>query len=166
MASVMKIREYNSSSDFEQLRECVIELQHFERQIDARLPAGEEIADEYINQMLFRCRACDGKILVADISDDIAGYVTLLNKVQSDELQEGDTEYGLIADLVIKEEHRGNGLGRQLMHAAEAAAIVYGVRWLRVSVMSANTSARKLYSSSGFSELYAEFEKDLGIKTE
>ena len=158
----MKIREYDPDVDFAQLRDCVIELQNFERQIDARLPAGEDIADEYITQMRFRCRSCAGRILVADLEGDIVGYVTLLNRVQSDELHEGDTEYGLIADLVIKEAHRGTGLGRKLMQAAEAAATAYGVRWLRVSVMSENTSARKLYSSSGFSELYAEFEKDLG----
>ena len=160
----MKIREYDPDSDFAQLRDCVIELQDFERQIDARLPAGQDIADEYITQMRFRCRSCEGQILVVDLKGEVVGYVTLLNRVQSDELHEGDTEYGLIADLVIKEAHRGTGLGRQLMRAAEAAATAYGVRWLRVSVMSANTSARKLYSSSGFSELYAEFEKDLASK--
>jgi len=158
----MKIREYDQDSDFAQLRDCVIELQDFERQIDARLPAGQDIAEEYITQMRFRCRSCDGQILVADLDGDVVGYVTLLNRVQSDELHEGETEYGLVADLVIKEAHRGTGLGRKLMQAAEAAATAYGVRWLRVSVMSANTSARNLYLSSGFSELYAEFEKDLG----
>lgn len=162
----MKIREYDQNSDLEQFRECVIELQNFERQIDARLPAGEDIADEYIAQMQFRSRSCDGQILVADLDGDVVGYVNLLNRVQSDELHEGDTEYGLIADLVVRETHRGTGLGRRLMSAAEAAAKAYGVRWLRVSVMSVNTTARKLYASSGFSELYAEFEKDLSAETD
>ena len=159
--TAMKVREYSYGSDFEQLRECVIELQNFERQIDPRLPSGEDIVDEYVTQMQFRCRSCDGQIFVADIDGDIAGYVTLLNRLQSDELHEGDTEYGLIADLVIREKHRGTGLGRKLMEAAEAAAKAYGVRWLRVSVMSVNKNARKLYLSSGFSDLYSELEKDL-----
>ncbi len=162
--TAVKVREYSHGSDFEQLCECVVELQNFERQIDPRLPSGEDIVDEYVKQMQFRCRSCDGQILVADIDGDIAGYVTLLNRLQSDELHEGDTEYGLIADLIIKEKHRGIGLGRKLMEAAEGAAKAYGVRWLRVSVMSANDDARRLYSTSGFSELYAEFEKDLGEK--
>lgn len=157
----MKIRDYNSDTDYTDLRECVIELQDFEHHIDARLPGGEEIADDYITQMLFRCRNCEGRVLVADVDDDVAGYVTLLNRVQSEELHEGDTEYGLIADLVIKASFRGNGLGRELMSAAESAARDFGVRWLRVSVMSANNIARNLYTSSGFSELYAEFEKEL-----
>lgn len=159
--TAVKVREYDYGSDFVQLRECVIELQNFERQIDPRLPSGEDIVDEYVTQMQFRCRSCDGQILVADIGGDIAGYVTLLNRLQSDELHEGDTEYGLIADLVIREKHRGAGLGRKLMEAAEAAAKAYGVRWLRVSVMSVNKNARKLYLSSGFSDLYSELEKDL-----
>ena len=159
--TAVKVRKYDYGSDFEQLRECVIELQNFEHQIDPRLPSGEDIVDEYVTQMQFRCRSCDGQILVADIDGDIAGYVTLLNRLQSDELHEGDTEYGLIADLVIREKHRGAGLGRKLMEAAEAAAKAYGVRWLRVSVMSVNKNARKLYLSSGFSDLYSELEKDL-----
>ncbi len=62
--TAMKVREYDQGSDFEQLRECVIELQNFERQIDARLPSGEDIVDEYVTQMQFRCRSCDGQILV------------------------------------------------------------------------------------------------------
>ena len=161
----MKIREYDDANDREQIRDCVVQLQDFERHLDDRLPSGEDIADEYITQMLFRCRSCDGKVLVADIGDDIAGYVTLLNRVESEELHEGDTVYGLVADLVVKEDHRGSGLGRKLMQAAEAAAKAYGVRWLRVSVMSANVNARTLYLSSGFSELYAEVEKNLGNET-
>ena len=164
--TAITIRKYNDANDRNQLRDCVIELQDFERQIDARLPSGEAIADEYIAQMLFRCGSCDGRILVADLDDDIAGYVTLLNRVQSEELHEGDTEYGLIADLVIKQEHRGSGLGRELMQAAEAAAKAYGTRWLRVSVMSENKAARNLYLSSGFSDLYSELEKDLDDETQ
>jgi ribosomal protein S18 acetylase RimI-like enzyme len=48
------------------------------------------------------------------------------------------------------------------MAAAESFAKEHGVRWLRISVMSENTGARKLYASSGFNEIYLELEKDLG----
>lgn len=155
------IRKYNSKSDEEQLRECVIELQEFERAMDPRMPTGEEIADDYIVAMLFRCRMCDGQVLVADIDSEIAGYVTILNRVQSDDLDDGNLEFGLIADLLVREKHRGTGLGQELMAAAEEVAKESDVRWLRISVMSENTAARKLYSTSGFSEIYVELEKDL-----
>ena len=157
----MQIRPYVSDTDGEQLRACVIELQNFEREIDPRMPSGEEIVDDYIIAMLFRCRMCDGQVLVADVDGEIAGYVTMLNRVQSDDLDDGNLEFGLVADLLVRNAYRGTGLGRELMAAAESFAKENGVRWLRISVMSENAAARKLYASSGFSEIYVELEKDL-----
>lgn len=157
----MQIRPYVSDTDGEQLRACVIELQNFEREIDPRMPSGEEIVDDYIIAMLFRCRMCDGQVLVADVDGEIAGYVTMLNRVQSDDLDDGNLEFGLVADLLVRNAYRGTGLGRELMAAAESFAKENGVRWLRISVMSENATARKLYASSGFSEIYVELEKDL-----
>jgi ribosomal protein S18 acetylase RimI-like enzyme len=158
----MPVRPYNPKSDFNQLRDCMIELQDFERNIDSRMPSGEEIADEYIAEMLHRCRQCDGQVLVADVDGNIAGYVTILNRVQSDDLDDGNIEFGLVADLVVKEAFRGSGLGRTLMQSAEEYARDNDVRWLRISVMSANQGARQLYSNLGFEEIYIELEKDLG----
>ncbi len=157
----MQIRPYVSDTDGEQLRACVIELQNFEREIDPRMPSGEEIVDDYIIAMLFRCRMCEGQVLVADVDGEIAGYVTMLNCVQSDDLDDGNLEFGLVADLLVRNAYRGTGLGRELMAAAESFAKENGVRWLRISVMSENAAARKLYASSGFSEIYVELEKDL-----
>ncbi len=155
------IRKYNSETDAQQLRDCVIELQNFEREIDPRMPSGEEIVDDYIVAMMFRCRMCEGQVLVADVDGEIAGYVTLLNRVQSDDLDDGNLEFGLVADLLVRKAHRGTGLGRELMAAAESVAKEHDVRWLRISVMSKNAAARELYASSGFSEIYVELEKDL-----
>jgi GNAT superfamily N-acetyltransferase len=155
------IRKYNSETDAQQLRDCVIELQNFEREVDPRMPSGEEIVDDYIVAMLFRCRMCDGQVLVADVDGEIAGYVTMLNRVQSDDLDDGNLEFGLIADLLVRKAYRGTGLGRELIAAAESFAKEHGVRWLRISVMAQNAAARKLYASTGFSEIYVELEKDL-----
>jgi GNAT superfamily N-acetyltransferase len=155
------IRKFNKQTDAQQLRDCMIELQDFEREIDPRMPSGEEIADDYIVEMLQRCRTCEGQVLVADSDGEIAGYVTILNRVQSDDLDDGNIEFGLVADLMVRKSYRGTGLGRKLMDAAESFAKAHDVRWLRVSVMAANATARKLYASAGFSEIYVELEKQL-----
>ena len=160
----MNIRPYRSDTDGEQLRACVIELQDFERELDPRMPPGEEIVDDYIVAMLFRCRMCDGQVLVADSNGELAGYVTILNRVQSDDLDDGNLEFGLIADLLVRKDYRGQGLGKELMAAAESFAKEHGVRWLRISVMSENSAARSLYASSGFAEIYAELEKELSLE--
>jgi GNAT superfamily N-acetyltransferase len=160
----MTIRPYRSDTDGEQLRACVIELQDFERKLDPRMPPGEEIVDDYIVGMLFRCRMCDGQVLVADNNGELAGYVVILNRVQSDDLDDGNLEFGLVADLLVRKIYRGKGLGQELMAAAESFARQNGVRWLRISVMSENSAARSLYAASGFAEIYLELEKDLSVR--
>jgi len=157
----MKILRFDERTQMQQLRECVIELQDFERALDPRLPSGSDIVDEYIPQMLDRCKSCLGQIFVAEVDGNVAGYVTILTKVSSGELEDGDIEYGLVADLVVRQEYRGNGLGRKLLATAEDYASDHKVRWLRIAALAANRSAKKLYSSVGFSELFVELEKNL-----
>ena len=97
----MRIREFDERKDLNQLRECAIELQDFERSIDPRKPTGEGYVDAYIPQMRERCKKCHGKIFVAEGDGEIAGYVTILTKVRSEGVEDGDLEYGLVSDLVI-----------------------------------------------------------------
>lgn len=157
----MSIRKFNHTTDKESLRDCVIELQDFERAIDDRIPPGAEIADDYILQMFDRCKHFGGQILVADADGDIGGYVTVLTKMKGEEIAEGGYEYGLIADIVVLERYRQRGFGRQLLEAAEAFAKKQAVKWLRIDSLASNVAAGKLYESSGFSSFCIEFEKDL-----
>lgn len=157
----MHIREFVARTDMAQVRECLIELQNHEKRIDPRMPSGEEIVDAYMPEMLGRCDECEGKIFVAEVDSEIAGYVTVLTKVRSEELAAGDFEFGLVTDVVVLKKFRNNGLGRELMAAAEAYARVCEVKWLRIGALENNQTARTLYASMGFSGLYVELEKDL-----
>ena len=157
----MHIREFDERKDLNHLRECAIELQDFERRLDPRRPTGEGYVDAYIPQMRERCEKCSGKILVAEDDGKIAGYVVILTKVRSEDVEDGDFEYGLVADLVILKKFRKMGFGKRLLEAAEAHAVSNGVRWLRIGVLAGNPAAMNLYSTMGFSDSYVELEKDL-----
>jgi len=157
----LNIIEFDRSAHLQQLRACTIELQDFEHALDPRLPTGADIVDEYVPQMLMRCKNCQGKIFVAEIGGDIAGYVMILTKVSSDELEDGGIEYGLVADLLVRKSHRGSGIGRKLLDAAESYARDHDVTWLRIAALSGNRPAIELYKSTGFSNLFVEFEKKL-----
>lgn len=157
----MKIRVAATDADFRQVREFIIELQDFERRSIPRLPAGETIADAYMANMHKKLDEHQGQVLVAELESVIAGCVTILSKVSSGELYDGDMQYSLIDDLVVREEFRGKGIGTMLIEAAEKIAQSSGARSLGLSTLAGNTPARTLYSSLGFSELYVEFEKDL-----
>lgn len=139
----------------------MVELQDFEHGIDPRIPPGIDIVDDFIPRLLHRCKLCDGKILIAEVDGEVAGFVTILSKVTNEEPEEGDYEYGLVSDLMVVERFRKQGLGRKLLKAAESYARDRGVKWLRIGLLADNQAADRLYASMGYSSLYVEREKDL-----
>lgn len=157
----MRICEFDESKHLDRLRECVVELQDSERLLDPRMPSGADIVDEYIPKMLERCIQSAGKILIAEIDGEVAGFTTILTRVSSAELEDGDIEYGLVSDLMVVEKYRKQGLGRKLLEEAESYARANDVKSLRIGVLAGNQTADKLYASMGFSRLYLEREKDL-----
>lgn len=155
------IRVFDRNRHLSGVRQCLIELQDFERGLDRRMPAGNDIAGPYVERMLERCAQCGGRILVAEVDGEVVGYVTILPKVKSEEIQDGNLEYGLIPDLIVTEEFRGGGIGKQLLAAAEAYARKCRVKWLRIGVLAKNGPPQKLYASAGFAPQYIELEKAL-----
>ena len=155
------IRDFDEKVHLAGVRACLIELQDFERSLDPRLPSGTEIVDDLIPKMMARCVTCDGMVLVAELSEAVVGFVTILAKVKSEEIEEGDIEYGLVSDVIVVSKYRKQGIGRKLLEAAESYAKSNGVRWLRIGVLAENHSADDLYDSIGFKRFFIEREKKL-----
>jgi GNAT superfamily N-acetyltransferase len=55
-----------------------------------------------------------------------------------------------IYDIEVRAEHRGKGYGRGLLEAGERWCAEHGVPTLKLHVFGFNTTAIKLYESSGF----------------
>lgn len=155
------IRQFDKGRHLSGVRDCLIELQDFERRIDSRMLPGADIADAYIADMFKRCAQGGGRVLIAEVDGEVAGYATILPKVKSDQLEDGNLEYGLISDLIVSEKYRGLGLGKRLLQAAESYAQACKVKYLRIGVLSGNSFAHEFYESAGFSPLFAELEKKL-----
>ena len=158
---MVEIRSLDLPGDLAGLRECVIELQDFEHDLDPRYPDGKAIADLYIPDILSRCERYGGGILVAIAQGELAGYVMVWTQVPPDDVEDGDFECGRLADLVVREEYRGLGIGGRLIEEGEAYARAGGVRYLRLGVMARNRMARALYESRGYSSCSIEMEKEL-----
>ena len=159
--STMFVCDYDEDVHFESLRRYLIELQDFECSLDPRMPSGADIVDDYIQHTLNQCKKCHGKVLSAKIGDEVVGFATILTKVKSEELDEGDLEYGLVSDLFVAKKCRKQGLGRMLMEEAENYARANNVKWLRRGVLAGNQSADRFYESMGFKSRYIEREKCL-----
>jgi GNAT superfamily N-acetyltransferase len=151
-------RRMEPERDLDGLRACLIELQDHEQTVYTRLPPGKDVVDNCITHMLERIEACNGRTIIAEVDDEMAGFVTVLTRVISEDPDDGELEYGLVSDLVVLGIHRGKGIGRQLMDMAEAHAKSNGVEWLRIGVLAGNQA---LYASLGFEPWYVEHEKKL-----
>ncbi|MFD9287852.1 GNAT family N-acetyltransferase [Streptomyces sp. NPDC060030] len=62
---------------------------------------------------------------------------------------EGD-DLGYVFDVEVREEHRGRGYGRALMHLAEDITLDAGLGLLGLHVFASNTPALRLYESLGY----------------
>ena len=118
----MLIRKFDEDEDTRSLRDCLIELQEFERRVDSRMPAGEEIADAYMSDMFLQCAMSKGTIFVADMDGRVVGFATLLSQCSSGELDDGDIEFALLSDIVVREDCRGQGVGRQLLQVCRGTS--------------------------------------------
>ena len=155
---MLGIREFNPLRDRDALRGCAIELQDFERQLDPRIPPGERIADRYLDLMFRRCDEFDGVVLVAEANGSVIGFVSVWTRYRSSEPNDDPAENGLVSDLFVSAKHRGGGVGRALLRAAEERARQAGADTLRLWVKAGNSAALSLYSAQGFeqSEIYLE----------
>ena len=157
----MTIRPYNKHIDAQQLRRCVIGLQEFERQLDPRMPSGESIADNYIQEMFMQCRQFAGVVFVCEQGDKIAGYITIHTKYVSEDINDGPRKFAFISDVFVDEEFRGQGIGKALLNHAEIHARENDVSEMMIGVLASNNQARSLYLAMGFEEFAIKLEKKL-----
>ena len=88
-------------------------------------------------------------VLLASIDADIAGIATCFR---------GFSTFAArpilnLHDVFVLERHRGRGIGRALVLAAEAAAARRGCAKVTLEVQEHNRRARRLYESVGFSQV-------------
>src|SRR5262245_52256300 len=100
------IRAYDPSRDAAQLRQLVIELHEFERELEPSLPESEKMADLYVSTLLERCARWCGQILMAEDCGAIAGFVAVLARVPPEEPDDVQHEHAYVTDLVVLPRYR------------------------------------------------------------
>lgn len=155
------LRPFDARSDREGVIRCVAALQDYERSLEPSLPPGAHIARRYVEAMLQRCVAYQGRVFVADREGEIVAFVCVLARIPETALDEFNRPHAAIGELFVAPELRGGGLGRQLLELAEGHALERGADRLRVQVLADNAPARDLYGRFGFRPRLMELEKPL-----
>lgn len=161
MPTSASIRPYDPTRDLDGLRTCFIELQDHEHAMIPAAPTGAEIVDAYIPWMLDRIERRSGRLLIAELDDRVAGYVSLFQKVSRSSLDDSDEAHALISELCVLERFRSQGIGGALLLEAERLALEAGATNLRLSVVCDNDGARRLYKRFGFEDVAVLMRKEL-----
>ncbi|MCC5887460.1 MAG: GNAT family N-acetyltransferase [Gammaproteobacteria bacterium] len=111
--------------------------------------------------MLHRCRAYQGRVMVAEEGGEVVGFLCVLARVPEQQVDDTARPHAMVGELYLAPEQRSQGTGRRLLEAGEAFARDRGAERLRVQVLAANGVARSLYASAGFHERLIELEKRL-----
>ena len=99
----------------------------------------------------------DSHILVAEMDGSVIGAINL--SVRKTIIHPEAS--GLIDEIVVAREHRGKGIGRELINAAVEKCKQLGCCEIEVSTEITNTRARNFYKSFGFDEVGVFLEMDL-----
>lgn len=153
------------ADDRDALVACVRGLQAHEAEFEPRMKAPEELGGWYFDGQLDECRRKNGVILVAEVAGAVIGYITVYATETCEDPDERDYVYAYVADVTVNEDHRGRGVGRALLEAAEGHARDHGSKWLRISVLARNRGALTLYERFGFEHRIVELEKALDAET-
>ncbi len=157
------IRPYRHT-DAAAITALIEELQRHERQFEPRMTAPETIEDWYLDHLQSQCAKHDGTLFVAEVDGEVVGFVNVLARVASTDIDEDAYNYAYISDVAVRESHRGQGIGTALLAAAETYARDHGARWLRIDVLAAKEDAARLYRRTGFADRALQLEKPLRAK--
>ncbi|GAB7192068.1 hypothetical protein NUM3379_27770 [Kineococcus sp. NUM-3379] len=125
-----------------------------------RPPAGAlEEARREISDLLPAGPATAGMLLLRGVRPDGVAVGSLWIALAH---PRGTPDCAFLYDLTVDPGHRGAGLGRSLLAAAEDAVRAAGVGALMLNVFAANTRARSLYERCGYAVVTQQLRRDLG----
>ena len=93
--------------------------------------------------------------LVAEVYDEVVGTAVL---AVLPNLAHGGAPYTVVANVVVDEEYRGEGVGRALIEEAMKLAREAGAYKLTLSANTGRDGAHGFYRSLGFEETHVGFE--------
>ena len=150
-----------SPTDLVDLRQAVVELQEYERDLHATRLPGEQIADAYLAWLMQQAQK-GGAILVAEISGTFTGFVAGW-VVEDDNIAEttDSNRTGYVSDACVMPAYRGRRIASKLLSAIERHLAGPGITRVRIASLAANASAQMAYQRAGYEPYEIVYEKRL-----
>ena len=136
----------------EDLRRLWIELHRHHREVADYRDLVEDDEASWARRRSWYGRLLDegaAYIVALDAGRSI-GYAMITLTPGPDDTFESRDGIAEVVTLVVTQRHRGAGVGRALLRAAEQLATVRGIDVVRIAVMAGNTRAADFYASQGY----------------
>lgn len=104
----------------------------------------------YIDFLIKHCAAHEGGVFVAEDDGQVVGMVAVTIQRENSHLESSFECFGFVTDLCVLPDRRREGIGGQLLHAAEEHASSRGATLMKLGSLTANDAARSLYESEGY----------------
>jgi GNAT superfamily N-acetyltransferase len=153
------IREYNQT-DIDVIKDCIRDLQDFEKLMDSQRLEGIKIAEDYLAHLLEMCERNKGKIFVVEVNEEIVGMISVVIEEDSKHLRK-IKRFATITDLIVMPEYQGNGISKTLIEKAEEYAKSQNVDTIQVHQLSKYEKGLKNYLRNGFSEFEIVLRKKI-----
>ena len=147
-------------TDFDQVSGIFADENAFHSQL---LPGRFQIADPIMTRNWFKKILADENkaLLVAELGDRLVGLVLIDLLTAPDDPIFKPRRYAYIEEVAVLKEHRGHGIGRQLMTITHEWITAQGVKEVELFVWEGNPNAIRFYEKLGYQTVRREMKLDL-----
>lgn len=143
------VRPYRAE-DQDRVKQCIIELQEFERTLEADRVEGERIVERNFQELQEAHLRDEGRLFVAEVEEEVVGFINVQLVHESETYMSSLVDYAYISDIVVLQAYRGRGVGMMLLQQAEVFARQQGATVLKIQVLARNQHAADVYQHAGF----------------
>ncbi|WP_137287272.1 GNAT family N-acetyltransferase [Halorussus salinisoli] len=152
--------ELGSTEDADAAADCWVELAADQRELGSHLLADENHTT--IREAFTQSAVADELVVARDDADELVGFVTF--GIESNSYEQ-DATRGLVQNIYVVPDRRDEGIGSDLLRAAEERLVESGADTLALEMMAANDDARRFYRRHGYAPHRIELEKSVESDT-
>lgn len=142
------VREY-TKEDIAGIKQCLLELQEFEKLLEPDRLSGIEIAHDYLEHLLQMSKQEKGKLFVVEINNEIVGMISVVIEPDIRHLKKaGNVAY--ISDVIILPEYRDKGIMKDLLEKAEEYAKSKQIKAIQTALLTKHTEGIEGFTRNGF----------------